>query len=64
MQFDDFFCYKDIGSHDFFTMTTLLMPLFGNEKTKVTLNIVKVGCYYDAPDNSVYFVTKPRTLTF
>ena len=30
MQFDNFFCYKDIGSKAFFTMATLLMPLLGN----------------------------------
>ena len=30
MQFDTFFCYKDIRSKAFFTMTTLLMLLLGN----------------------------------
>ena len=30
MQFDNFFCYKDIGSKWFFTMATLLMPLLEN----------------------------------
>ena len=40
MQFDDFFCYKDIDSKEFFTMATLLMPLLGNE----------VFNYIDSPD--------------
>ena len=31
MQFDNFFCYKDIGSKAFFTTGTLLMPLLENE---------------------------------
>ena len=30
MQFDDFLCYRDIGSKAFFTMATLLMPLLEN----------------------------------
>ena len=30
MQFDIFFCYKDIGNIAFFTMATLLMPLLEN----------------------------------
>ena len=37
MQFDDFFCYKDIGSKAFFTMATLLMALLGNELSQVYL---------------------------
>ena len=31
MQFDKFFCYKEIGRKAFFTMATLLMPLLENE---------------------------------
>jgi hypothetical protein len=31
MQFDNFFCYKEIGRKAFFTMATLLMPLSENE---------------------------------
>ena len=37
MQFDDFFCYKDIGSKAFFTMATLLMLLLENELSRVYL---------------------------
>ena len=42
MQFDDFFCYKDIGSKAFFTMATLLMPLLGN----VCLDVDKITTCY------------------
>ena len=47
MQFDDFFCYKDIGSKSFFTTATLLMPLLENVPSENDFNplwAAGVGC--------------------
>ena len=43
IQFDNFFCYKDIGSKAFFTMATLIMPVLENEQTTIMV-FMKLHC--------------------